>query len=347
MNRQRWRGFTLVELLVVIAIIGILVALLLPAVQAAREAARRMQCSNNCKQIGLALHNYHDVNKKFPKIIWGAPDVPGFELQSAGLAPPLPFHHTWITAILPYIEQQVLYDRVNFRAPAWGQVHIGTSLPMLRCPTDASFSSSAETHGIAWTNYAGSEGYHWWPDAIFGPWNPWGPMGWYKTGDVAGLFAPGKKWRSLASIKDGTSNTVIVAERDAMGYKNGPQLTSGTGEVRMGAGESVFCSAFVATAIHGYATTDNNGWGFANVDNTSPKPAGAWFRWAPHSYAPTYLTAWGINTDWEGASSVHAGGVVNVIKGDASVSSVNDSTTYFLWVNLNGVNDTYESPMPE
>ena len=121
-------------------------------------------------------------------------------------------------------------------------------------------------------------------------------------------------------------------------------MTSGTGEVRMGAGESVFSSAFIATALAGWGTNEGGQTRFANVDNTSAKGVG-WFRAGPHSFTPTYLTAWGINTEWPGASSLHSGGVVNVIKGDASVTNVNDSTTYFLWVNLNGVNDTYESPM--
>ena len=98
MIRQNRRGFTLVELLVVIAIIGILIALLLPAVQAAREAARRTECTNNMKQIGLALHNYHGPHRTFP---------PG-GMVSNGLS--------YIVMLLPYMEQKALYDRFDFTA---------------------------------------------------------------------------------------------------------------------------------------------------------------------------------------------------------------------------------------
>jgi len=92
MFRKR-HGFTLVELLVVIAIIGILIALLLPAVQAAREAARRSQCTNNLKQIALAVHNYHDTYKVFPIGNWTTA------------------YGTWLVSLLPFIEQQALADR--------------------------------------------------------------------------------------------------------------------------------------------------------------------------------------------------------------------------------------------
>ena len=95
-NSPRCRGFTLVELLVVIAIIGVLVALLLPAVQAAREAARRMQCQNNLKQIGLASHNFHDVYRRA---------AAGRISPTTGLS--------WHVYILPFIEQQNLYNQVR------------------------------------------------------------------------------------------------------------------------------------------------------------------------------------------------------------------------------------------
>src|SRR5687767_8597039 len=97
-DRATPRGFTLVELLVVIAIIGILVALLLPAVQAAREAARRMSCSNNLKQLGLACHNYHDVYGQFP------PN--GLFFSNWGISTGSPF-----VKILPYMENQPMYDK--------------------------------------------------------------------------------------------------------------------------------------------------------------------------------------------------------------------------------------------
>ena len=100
-RRRSESGFTLVELLVVIAIIGILIALLLPAVQAAREAARRSQCSNNMKQLGLSLHNYHDIFKTLPP--GGLRDGP---VPGNGLA--------WNVLILPFMEQQALHDQFNF-----------------------------------------------------------------------------------------------------------------------------------------------------------------------------------------------------------------------------------------
>src|SRR6478752_9668219 len=96
----RVRGFTLIELLVVIAIIGILVALLLPAIQAAREAARRAQCQNHLKNIGLALQNYHSATNHFPK---------GFVSTGAGAIEAW----AWSTYLLPYIEEQAIYDQLR------------------------------------------------------------------------------------------------------------------------------------------------------------------------------------------------------------------------------------------
>jgi len=144
---NRWkRGFTLVELLVVIAIIGILIALLLPAVQAAREAARRSQCTNNMKQVGLALQNYHDTYKSFPPgVIWGMGCMgvgvsgdTGQDVCPASASPPPAFHHTWNAMVLPFLEQKPLYDTINFKAAAW----LGPDLKGLRAFPEITFLSS-------------------------------------------------------------------------------------------------------------------------------------------------------------------------------------------------------------
>src|ERR1700754_928007 len=120
--RRRRVGFTLIELLVVIAIIAILIALLLPAVQQAREAARRAQCKNHLKQMGLAMHNYQDTYNMFPaeSLMVHNP------INSPGLGARAPRNFSWVCAILPYIDQAPLYNQINFSIPAWNQNLGGT-----------------------------------------------------------------------------------------------------------------------------------------------------------------------------------------------------------------------------
>jgi len=149
-NARKQRAFTLVELLVVIAIIGILVGLLLPAVQAAREAARRMQCSNNLKQIGLALHNYESAFKKLPPGAYGANPLKGEPSgeDDDGFG--------WMVSLLPFIEQQALYDTIrpnghfgvlgnqSIRSRVYPEIPVGQVfrggdqiVPTYRCPSSA------------------------------------------------------------------------------------------------------------------------------------------------------------------------------------------------------------------
>src|SRR5262245_37939388 len=124
------RGFTLVELLVVIAIIGVLVSLLLPAVQSAREAARRLQCQNNFKQLALALLNYHDSRRIFP------PGVQ-FPLNTANINTSPNTRANWAVLSLPYLEEQNTFDQFDFSVPtthANNRTARGTSLSVFRCP---------------------------------------------------------------------------------------------------------------------------------------------------------------------------------------------------------------------
>ncbi|MCR4411933.1 MAG: DUF1559 domain-containing protein [Thermoguttaceae bacterium] len=332
----RRRGFTLVELLVVIAIIGILIALLLPAVQAAREAARRSQCVNNMKQIGLALHNYHDKQLMFPpNIILGAPNKE--QSQNGGVLPRA-HHHTWLALILPELEQKPLYDQINFRLRAWGQPHVAVSIPVLRCPSDSGFSDPSECHNIAWTAYAGSEGYHWWPTAVIQN-SAWGIN---QAGDFSGLFTHGRFFK-MSSITDGTSNTVVVAETNSYAYYGGPFNTTGTGKPRISRGDAVFRPAFLGCSHGGYPTDEGGTPRFSDVDDSGPKRAWTWFRAAPHTFSPSYICAWGINTEWPGASGLHPGGI-NALLGDGSVRFINQTLQYGAWLMVNGVADNSPTP---
>lgn len=157
LKKLRSRGFTLIELLVVIAIIAVLIALLLPAVQQARESARRTQCKNNVKQLGLAMHNYHDTYNTFPpnSLQWGAP---AFTPEWTGTQ-----HGTQLLMILPYIDQGPMYNAVNFSntnaesTTVQGKPIYQIVIPAFICPT-ATSPNQRDGDLRAKTNYAPSLG---------------------------------------------------------------------------------------------------------------------------------------------------------------------------------------------
>jgi len=229
-RNQKSRAFTLVELLVVITIIGILIALLLPAVQAAREAARRMQCANGFRQVGIAMHNYHAAHRSFPPgLIMGTSATP------AACGTPMGRYYggfSWSVFILPYIEQQQVYDMVDFiqaDSPSYGFSYFEpenpanpgkntrkageTVIPAYLCPSDpqggelvtcCSWDSPNTPEDLRQTNMVGvadsqeftCDGGNWWPLQ-------------YRLAD--GMMAERQPCR-IADVTDGTSNTLMIGE---------------------------------------------------------------------------------------------------------------------------------------
>ncbi|TWT39467.1 DUF1559 domain-containing protein [Blastopirellula retiformator] len=203
-NPSSRSGFTLVELLVVIAIIGVLIALLLPAVQQAREAARRTQCRNNLKQIGLALHNHHDTFGKMPAY---QDDV----------------YWAWSAALLPFLEQDNVYDTIGINDYSLAQVSdgtagtaaqeaIGTVITGYLCPSSTAPEVYEAADGLEYgvCSYAASRGY--------------GQAGWPRD-KAANTGAINIDGLGFSDILDGLSNTFAVGEASAryQGWKDGPR----------------------------------------------------------------------------------------------------------------------------
>ncbi len=240
MKRRQYRGFTLVELLVVIAIIGILVGLLLPAVQAAREAARRMQCSNNLKQLGLAVHLHESAHKKFPYgILRNDGLFPHPDLGKPGDPPPQNRRYPLMFQLLPFIEQTALwnkYDQFNFNinrkdpvtlGPDWtGNFFLKDSVPAMVCPSNPGgllneAVSAADSNHFFRTHYYGCAGTRAYPRADTSNsrpslYNPFAPAvaATYVAGGgkTDGLFTRCKRY-GIADAADGTSNTLMLGER--------------------------------------------------------------------------------------------------------------------------------------
>jgi prepilin-type N-terminal cleavage/methylation domain-containing protein/prepilin-type processing-associated H-X9-DG protein len=317
-------AFTLIELLVVIAIIAVLVGLLLPAVQKVREAAQRSQCTNNLKQIGLALHSYHDANNSFPPGY-----IDGNKNRNSTPDNDVGPGWAWASFLLPYIEQGNVYNQINFSKG----VGIGSNTPVsqmalkiYQCPSDpfqqncpiydSNFTSPIAT--VAHGNYVGCNGWEECFSNAGGNGQGDGSDGLAGALGAAGngLFYRNSHYR-IADVTDGMSNTIFVGERSA---NHSP--STWTGAVTGGR-----CPAWMATQPFTSPYTPPPGPAYDNAD-----------------FGEALVLAHGNGTHLPSADypifdpdvfySMHAGQGANFLFGDGSVhfltSTINPSTYQYL-----------------
>lgn len=293
------------ELLVVIAIIGILVGLLLPAVQAAREAARRMQCSNNMKQLGLALHTYHDTMKALP---FGE----FFDAGGAGQ------RHSGFVGMLPYIEQGPLYNQivaVGYARVPWdgGFAPFTQQVPTFLCPSDVSRTKNATD--IGHTNYMFSRGDSSWDH------NQWAGNG---GRGQRGMFTGQAICKKLRDVTDGLSNTIAMSERtkgqSGMAVLDGGTVTNIGDNFRNNNPSA--CLAKVGAAKR-YVGVSVDWWAGLRWPDGAPAFSGCTTVLGPNKASCT-------QGGWDGEDGIyepmsrHTGGVTAVF-GDGSVRFISES----------------------
>ncbi len=324
--RGRVRAFTLIELLVVIAIIAVLIALLLPAVQAAREAARRTQCVNNFKQLGLAMHNYHDTQGTFPVGRMGS----GYSYANG-----LGQRRTWAFSIMPFFEQNAIFNAINFSLQFYESANttiIRLQLSAFQCPSD---TPSIQEPDTPYPRGKGSFAVNW-GNTHFGqddaailsglgypnPWNT-GPL--LLAGAPLGVQFSGAPFRGnlskgLRDITDGTSNTILCGEV-IMGYNAGGNIYDHRGDIF---NDDLNCTMFMTYSTPNSKVPD----GMGGDSNGRP--------WCAYGLGPNVPPCNGVTPAFNASRSRHPGGV-NTLMADGSVKFMKDSVALMTWRALGSI----------